>query len=71
MGGVDSMGYLLLTLIVIGILILVFSFIQKNDKVKQLEQQVEGTSITLMQELYKVKKKLKAIEDELMLDQHE
>lgn len=62
------MGYLLLSLVALGILILVLSFFQQNDKVKQLEQQVEGTSITLMQELYKVKKKLKDIEQEMMID---
>lgn len=61
------MGYLLIVLIVIGLIILIVSFF-KEDSIKQLEDQIEGTSVTVMQELYKVKKKIRVLEEELMIE---
>jgi len=61
------MGYLLLVLIVIGLIILIVSFF-KEDSIKQLEDQIEGTSVTVMQELYKVKKKIRVLEEEMMIE---
>ena len=61
------MGYLLIVLIVIGLIILMVSFF-KEDSIKQLEDQIEGTSVTVMQELYKVKKKIRVLEEELMIE---
>ena len=61
------MGYLLLILIVIGLIILIVSFF-KEDSIKQLEDQIEGTSVTVMQELYKVKKKIRVLEEEMMIE---
>lgn len=64
------MGYLLVGLMLIGIVLLVLSFF-KESSMKQLENQIEGTSITTMQELYKLKKKVRLIEEELMIDNHD
>ena len=64
------MGYLLLVLIVIGLVLLAVSFF-KEDSIKQLEDQIEGTSVTVMQELYKVKKKIRVLEEELMMDERD
>jgi len=64
------MGYLLLVLIVIGLVLLAVSFF-KEDSIKQLEDQIEGTSVTVMQELYKVKKKIRVLEEELMIDERD
>lgn len=64
------MGLILLILIVAGLVILILS-IFKEDSVKKLEDQIEGTSITVMQELYKVKKKVRVLEEELMIDERE
>ncbi|GGE46855.1 hypothetical protein GCM10011391_27140 [Pullulanibacillus camelliae] len=61
------MGYILLVLVIIGLIVLALSFF-KQDSVKQLEEQIEGTSITMMQELYKVKKKIRVLEEEMMID---
>jgi hypothetical protein len=64
------MGYLLLVLIVIGLVLLAVSFF-KEDSIKQLEDQIEGTSVTVMQELYKVKKKIRVLEEELMINERD
>lgn len=61
------MGYVILILIVVGLFTLLLSFF-KQDRIKQLEDQVEGTSITMMQELYKVKKKLRVLEEEILIE---
>jgi hypothetical protein len=61
------MGYLLLVLIIVGLIILIVSFF-KEDSIKQLEDQIEGTSVTVMQELYKVKKKIRVLEEEMMIE---
>ncbi|GGH79766.1 putative Holliday junction resolvase-like endonuclease [Pullulanibacillus pueri] len=64
------MGYILLVLVIIGLIVLVLSFF-KQDSIKQLEDQIEGTSITMMQELYKVKKKVRVLEEEMMIEDKE
>jgi len=61
------MEYILFVLVIIGLIILILSFF-KRDSVKQLEEQIEGTSITMMQELYKVKKKIRLLEEEMMIE---
>jgi len=61
------MGYILLVLVIIGLIVLILSFF-KRDSIKQLEEQIEGTSITMMQELYKVKKKIRVLEEEMMIE---
>jgi hypothetical protein len=61
------MGFLLLILFVLGLILLIVSFF-KEDSIKQLEDQIEGTSVTVMQELYKIKKKIRVLEEELMIE---
>jgi len=55
---------------VIGLVLLAVSFF-KEDSIKQLEDQIEGTSVTVMQELYKVKKKIRVLEEELMINERD
>ncbi|WKB36933.1 hypothetical protein QS257_08990 [Terrilactibacillus sp. S3-3] len=64
------MGFIILILIIIGLLTLAISFFKK-DRIKQLEKQIEDNSITMMQELYKVKKKVRILEEEVMLEERD
>lgn len=64
------MGYLLIFLLIVGFLAIFLSYF-KDSSTKRLEDQIEGTSITVMQELYKVKKKIRVLEEELMIDERE
>ncbi len=61
------MGYIILILVIVGLLSLIISYF-KQDKIKQVEDQIEGTSITMMQELYQVKKKLRVLEEEVLIE---
>jgi hypothetical protein len=61
------MGYIILILVVVGLLSLIISYF-KQDKIKQVEDQIEGTSITMMQELYQIKKKLRILEEEVLIE---
>lgn len=61
------MGYVILVLVAIGLLTLITSYF-KQDKIKQVEEQIEGTSITMMQELYQIKKKLRVLEEEMLIE---
>ncbi|MED3660729.1 hypothetical protein NST62_05420 [Ureibacillus sp. FSL K6-8385] len=54
-------------LIVIGILCVIASFFLK-DTSKKLEQDVEDLSIQFYQEMNGIKRRLKAVEEELLLD---
>ncbi|MFT8317516.1 MAG: hypothetical protein ABF651_04470 [Sporolactobacillus sp.] len=60
------MGLVILILVVIGIVALIMSY-SKQDSIKQVENQLEENSITMMQELYKVKKKIRVLEEEIMI----
>ncbi|WP_010632189.1 hypothetical protein [Sporolactobacillus vineae] len=60
------MGFVILILLIIGLVALAVSF-YKQDSVKQMENQLEENSITMMQELYKVKKKIRVLEEEVMI----
>lgn len=53
-------------LLIAAILILLLSFIKK-DPVKNVEKQLENFSISLMQEILKLKTKIAVLEEELML----
>jgi uncharacterized membrane protein len=59
------MIYLIVTLIVIAILLFVISFFLE-DNVQQLEEQYEQFSISMMQDMYQLKKKMKVLEEELL-----
>lgn len=60
------MEILIMLLLVVGAIVFVASFFKK-DRVSGIENQMENLSITLMQELYKVKKKQNEIEEEVMI----
>ncbi|TGA99608.1 hypothetical protein E4665_04625 [Sporolactobacillus shoreae] len=60
------MGFIILLLVIVGLVALAFSY-YKQDSVKQVESQLEENSITMMQELYKVKKKIRVLEEEVMI----
>ncbi|RYL91603.1 hypothetical protein EWI07_10905 [Sporolactobacillus sp. THM7-4] len=60
------MGYIILILVLVGLITLAVSYF-REDSVKQVENQLEENSITMMQELYKVKKKIRVLEEEVMI----
>ncbi|MFD2618298.1 hypothetical protein [Terrilactibacillus laevilacticus] len=60
------MIYIILILVIVGLIVLGLSYF-KEDSIKELETQIEGNSITMMQELYKVKKKLRILEEEVLI----
>ncbi|RYM02206.1 hypothetical protein EWH99_11285 [Sporolactobacillus sp. THM7-7] len=60
------MGYIILALVLVGLVTLAVSYF-KEDRVKQMESQLEENSIAMMQELYKVKKKIRVLEEEVMI----
>lgn len=53
-------------LLALGVVVFVASFFKK-DRITGIENQMENLSITLMQELYKVKKKQSQLEEEVMI----
>lgn len=56
----------IITLISISILLLIISLFLKN-RFTQLDEQIEQLSISMMQENYQLKKKLKILEEELLI----
>ncbi|MCQ6266223.1 hypothetical protein M1K46_11160 [Fictibacillus sp. WQ 8-8] len=61
------MEIIIFSLLALGIILLVISF--RKDKSNNLEVQLENFSIQLMKEMYQVKKKLKVLEDEMMINE--
>lgn len=59
------MEYVIIGLLSFAILLLIISFLGK-DRVKVLEEQVDQLSLTVMQETYVLKKKIKVLEEELL-----
>jgi len=55
----------IITIIVIAVVLFILSFFM-DDKIAQLESEVEQLSITTMQETYQLKKKVKVLEEELL-----
>ncbi|MCD7033103.1 hypothetical protein LRR81_02595 [Metabacillus sp. GX 13764] len=55
----------LIILLAIAIILLAASFFQR-DKVKELEQEFEHLQLSAMQEIYKLKKKMRILEEELL-----
>ncbi|WLD92075.1 hypothetical protein [Alkalihalobacillus sp. AL-G] len=60
------MEFTIITLLIAGITLIVLSFFKQNRK-QQLETQIENVSIQLMKELYQINKKIKVVEEELMI----
>lgn len=61
------MEAVLIILIIIGVGMLILSYFQK-DKTKMIETQLENFTIQVMKEIYQVKKKVKVVEEELMIN---
>lgn len=61
------MEYLLIGLFTFSIILLLISFFKK-DHVK-LEEEMEQMAITHMQEMYQIKKKIKILEEELLIQE--
>lgn len=56
----------ILVLLIIACLLFILSFFRK-DRTAILEKQLEDLSMTYMQEMYQLKKKIRLLEDELLL----
>ncbi|GEL09038.1 hypothetical protein [Salisediminibacterium halotolerans] len=61
------MEWIIITLLAFAILLFIVSFFQKGAAA-HAEEQVEQVSIQLMKEIYYMKKKLRKLEEEYMLD---
>ncbi|WP_044158125.1 hypothetical protein [Virgibacillus sp. MSP4-1] len=57
----------LITLGAVSLVLFILSFFTK-DKIKDLEDQIEDISITSLQESYRLKNKIKVLEEELLTD---
>lgn len=57
----------LVTLISVGVVLIILSFFM-NDKLDDLESQLEQFSITTMQDTYQMKKQIKILEEELLAE---
>ncbi|ELK46212.1 response regulator transcription factor [Halobacillus sp. ACCC02827] len=55
------------TIVIIAAVLFILSFFMK-DRVKEVEKQVEQVSLTMMQNNYQMKKKMKVLEEELLSD---
>lgn len=61
------MIYTIATIAAIGIVLFFLSFFM-NDRMKELENQVEQVNMTMMQQNYQMKKKMKVLEEELLAE---
>ncbi|WP_152656222.1 hypothetical protein [Oceanobacillus sp. CFH 90083] len=59
------MLFAILAVIVIGIVLFILSFFI-NDRLEEVESQLEQLSITTMQDTYQLKKKVSVLEEELL-----
>jgi len=60
----------MIVLLSASVILFILSFFQK-DPVKEIEKQVENTSISLMQEILKLKQKISVLEEELMIPEND
>jgi hypothetical protein len=63
---VKEMEYVLLSLLVLSVLLLILSFFVK-DPIKELKNEVDQLSLNQIQELYQMKRKIKILEEELLV----
>jgi hypothetical protein len=66
-GGLQ-MEFTIIALFSLSIILFSVSFFKK-DRNKEVETQIENFSITLMQEIYQLKKKIKVLEEEILIGQ--
>lgn len=64
--GSDNMNILIIIMIIIAVLLIVASFVMP-DYSKQVKEDVDQLSIQLYQETYQIKKRLKVLEEELLI----
>ncbi|QOR65533.1 hypothetical protein IM538_17215 [Cytobacillus suaedae] len=64
------MEYMIIGLLIFATLLLLLSFFRK-DKLNEIEEQVDQLSLTLMHETYQLKKKMKILEEELLINDQE
>lgn len=55
----------IVTILIIGLVLFILSYFM-NNRLEELESQVEQLSITSMQDTYQMKKKIKILEEELL-----
>jgi hypothetical protein len=63
---VENMNAVYIGLLTIAILLLIYSFFKK-DPVHRLEKELEELTLTHMQDMYNVKRKIKILEEELFI----
>jgi uncharacterized protein YoxC len=61
------MIFAIVSILIVAVVLFVLSFFM-NDRLEELENQVEQLSITTMQDTYQMKKKVKVLEEELLSD---
>ncbi|GAB4073443.1 hypothetical protein GCM10028778_09540 [Barrientosiimonas marina] len=61
------MLYAIIAITVMAVVLLILSFFM-NDKMADLESELEQLSISMMQENYQLKKKVSVLEEELLTD---
>ncbi|MEK4301691.1 hypothetical protein MKY30_20225 [Oceanobacillus sp. FSL W8-0428] len=59
------MLFAILAVVVIGVVLFILSFFI-NDRLEEVESQLEQLSITTMQDTYQLKKKVSVLEEELL-----
>lgn len=61
------MEFAIFGLLLVGIILLILSF--RKNRENSVETQLENFTIQLMKEIYQIKKKLKVLEDEMMINE--
>ncbi|PLT29201.1 hypothetical protein [Peribacillus deserti] len=59
------MEYIILTLLLFSALVFIFSLLRK-DRFAELEREIEQLSLSYMQDIYQLKKKISVLEEELL-----
>jgi len=65
--GGNEMLYAIIAVLIIAVMLFILSYFM-NDRLEELESQVEQLSISTMQDTYQIKKKIKTLEEELLSD---
>jgi hypothetical protein len=60
------MEFAIFGLLIVGIVLLILSF--RKNRETSVETQLENFTIQLMKEIYQIKKKIKVLEDEMMIN---
>ncbi len=55
----------IITILAIGVILFILSYFM-NDRIEEVENELEQLSITTMQDAYQMKKKIKILEEELL-----